>query len=226
MVRGTVAYRERMALPPDAEIEAWITDTSPGIQVQAVLGRATVGANGRQVPIPFEIEVDPARVAASHTYGIRAAIRSRGTTLFETPEPVPVLTQGAPSEVQLLLQRAASGAAGKPTTTVLAGTKWRLVQMDGKPALTERPATLEFVDATHVAGSGSCNRFTGAVQVTGSSIRFGPLAATRMACPGATDTQEKQYFEALQGATRFAEDGPALLVYHGESSAPLRFERQ
>lgn len=105
-ITGTVAYRERMALPPDAEVEVWVTDTSPGLVTMAILAQATVVAAGRQVPIPFTLTVDPARVEAAHTYGIRAVIKSGGQVLFQTPEPVPVLTGGQPATVSLLLTRA------------------------------------------------------------------------------------------------------------------------
>lgn len=108
-VAGTVGYRERMALPPGASIEVWVTDTSPGIVTMAILAQVTVEANGRQVPIPFELPIDPARVEPTHSYGLRATIRAGGETLFETREPVPVLTQGHPATVVLLLRRAGAG---------------------------------------------------------------------------------------------------------------------
>lgn len=104
-VTGTVAYRERMALPPDAEIEVWITDTSSGIVTMAILAQVTVPTAGRQVPVPFTLPVDATRVEPTHTYGLRAVIKSGGQTLFESREPVPVLTQGHPATVSLLLVR-------------------------------------------------------------------------------------------------------------------------
>ena len=54
-IRGTVTYRDRSALPPDAEVEVWIMDASPGMMTQVILAQTTVKANGRQVPIPFEL---------------------------------------------------------------------------------------------------------------------------------------------------------------------------
>lgn len=105
-VTGTVAYRERMALPPDAEVEVWITDTSPGIVTMAILAQVTVPTAGKQVPVPFTLPIDAARVEPTHTYGLRAVIKSGGQTLFETREAMPVLTQGHPATVALLLVRA------------------------------------------------------------------------------------------------------------------------
>ena len=112
-VRGTVAYRERLALPDDATVDVWITDIGSGIVTMAVLGETSVAARGRQGPLSFELPIDPARVNADRPYGIRAAIRAGGATLFETREPTPVLTQG---------HRAAGAAALHARQAVRRGT--------------------------------------------------------------------------------------------------------
>ena len=115
-------------------------------------------------------------------------------------------------------------AAAGPT---LVGTAWRLEDLGGTTAIPGVEATLEFPEAGRAAGRGSCNRFFGTVEISGESIRFGPLAATKMACvDAAANAQETKYLEALQDAERFAFDGPALLVYSRGGSAPLRFIRK
>jgi heat shock protein HslJ len=64
--------------------------------------------------------------------------------------------------------------------------------------------TARFADG-RVAGSGGCNRYTGAFEADGGSIRIGPLASTRMACPGAgVSEQETAYIAALERARRFS----------------------
>jgi putative lipoprotein len=109
VVRGTVSYREKIALTPDAEIDLWITDTTPGLMTAAVLiAEATVRCEGRQVPIPFELSFDAKRIDPAHTYGLKAAIRRGGEVLFESEEAVSVITQGNPSKVALWLRRTAT----------------------------------------------------------------------------------------------------------------------
>lgn len=112
-VSGTVAYRERVALPPDATVDVWVTDIGSGIVTMAILAEVTVPANGRQVPLPFEVPIDRPRVNPDRPYGVRAVIRAGGQVLFETPEPTPVLTQGQPSTVALMLSRAPAGQEAK-----------------------------------------------------------------------------------------------------------------
>jgi heat shock protein HslJ len=63
--------------------------------------------------------------------------------------------------------------------------------------------------------------------ISGRSIEFGPLAATKMACmDDAANAQEVRYLEALQRAERFAFDGPALRIYSAGMERPLRFARR
>jgi heat shock protein HslJ len=118
-------------------------------------------------------------------------------------------------------------AAGGAETTAggLRGTEWRLEDLAGAAVLDRPHATLAFPESGQVAGSGSCNRFSGSVEVSGDSIRLGPLASTRMACPEPVSTQEARYLGALQDAERFAFDGTALLIHCRGLEKPLRFVR-
>ncbi len=129
---------------------------------------------------------------------------------------------------------AATPAAATPAPTPaaaaapsLVGSAWRLKDLGEAAAIPGVEATLEFPEAGRAAGRGSCNRFFGTVEISGESIRFGPLAATKMAClDAASNAQETKYLESLQAAERFAFDGPALLVYPRGGGAPLRFVRK
>lgn len=66
-------------------------------------------------------------------------------------------------------------------------TKWVLVRM-GQDTLNASDLgrslpTLEFDTAgTRVFGNAGCNRYNGAVEISGDSIKFGPLMSTKMAC--------------------------------------------
>ena len=62
-------------------------------------------------------------------------------------------------------------------------------------------------------GSGGCNSFRGSYSLDGGTFRFGPIAATRRACPPPQMQQETRFFAALE-ATRGVrvEDGALLLL--------------
>lgn len=52
--------------------------------------------------------------------------------------------------------------------------------------------TLQFRDGI-ITGSTGCNRFSGSYSVSGGKLTTGPLAMTRMACPGLADHFEREF---------------------------------
>ena len=54
-LRGTVFYRERMALPINASIDVRLLDVSLQDVPSKVLAQQTIEAAGQSVPIPFEL---------------------------------------------------------------------------------------------------------------------------------------------------------------------------
>ena len=102
------------------------------------------------------------------------------------------------------------------------GTSWVLEDLAGAGVMDYVRATLEFPEPGRVAGNGSCNRFFGSATISGGAhgraARLDPEGLSRSRC-----NQEDRYLEALQGATRFAMDGPWLLVYSAGLEKPLRF---
>jgi heat shock protein HslJ len=117
----------------------------------------------------------------------------------------------------------ATQAGAPPAAISLVGTEWDLEDLGGAGVLENVEATLTFPEAGKAAGDGSCNRFFGAVEISGDSIHFGPLASTRMACPDAVANQEARYLKALEGAERFTREGPHLMIYCKGMDKPLRF---
>jgi heat shock protein HslJ len=108
----------------------------------------------------------------------------------------------------------------------LVGTEWVLRDLAGSPALDKPRATLGFPEGGHAAGNGSCNQFNGSVTISGTSIKFGPLATTRMACEAnSIGDQEDRYLKALGGATRYELREEKLLIYFEGNDKPLAFSR-
>lgn len=120
-------------------------------------------------------------------------------------------------------------SAAKPSmaaTNALVGTEWVLTDLGGTPAIPGGQATLAFPESGRVAGSASCNRFTGTVEVVGTSLKFGPLAATRMACADeAVNNQEAKYLRMLGDAERYESTETSLTLFLPGVEKPLRFTR-
>lgn len=143
-ISGTINYRERLALPPDAVVEVQLLDVSRQDVPATVLGTASVFTHDRQVPIPFTLAYDRAKILDEHTYAVRAVIRSAGALVFTTATRYPVITRGNPSHADLILVRV---AASKAILERLRGTVWTLEDLAGVGVVDTVQATLMFFEA-------------------------------------------------------------------------------
>jgi heat shock protein HslJ len=107
----------------------------------------------------------------------------------------------------------------------LIGSEWLLEDLAGSGMMDGIQATLTFPETGKIAGNGSCNRFFGSAEISGDTIKLGPLASTRMACPDPVMNQEMKYLAALQAAERFEWKDPNLLIYCKGFEKPLRYTR-
>lgn len=228
---GTVSYRERVALPPDAIAEISLIDATIQDKAATVIAKATVKFEGKQVPQPFTLRYDAARIEKKHLYTVRAVIRGSDELLWTTDIARAVITQGNPSDVALMLTRVDpdAGRGGRASGDAsnrgeLAGSSWVLEDLNGDRAIADARVTLDFGAPGKVTGNGSCNRYFATVDISGETIRFGAVGATRMACATAVSLQEIRYFEALEAANRFEIEGNSLSIY-GSARRPLRFSR-
>lgn len=110
----------------------------------------------------------------------------------------------------------ACAQAGGAATVPLEGRDWVLSRIEGQALATSRPPSLR-VDATagKVAGFSGCNRYTGSATVSGASLKFGPLAGTRMACVEGMEL-EQRYLALLAQTDRYRIEGDALVLLKGE----------
>ena len=95
---GSVVYRQRIALDPAAEVTVTLQDVSRVDAPAVPLASTTFKAEGRQVPLPFSLTYEPARIDERMTYSLAARIQKDGELLWSTDAHVPVLTRGAPRD--------------------------------------------------------------------------------------------------------------------------------
>jgi heat shock protein HslJ len=127
-----------------------------------------------------------------------------------------------------MLMACAHSSSPFPTATSLVGSEWALEDLGGTPVPepSKGKATLAFFEPGKVSGNGSCNRFTGPVELGDLGVvKIGPLASTRMACVGLLGDQETAYLGALEKAERLGMDGDKLVIYSQGLEKPLRFAR-
>lgn len=107
-VTGTVSYLQRVALPTNAVIEVQLSDVSLADAPAKVIAEQTINLGQRQVPVPFALTFDPTKIDSKHTYSMSAKITVDGKLSFITDKSYPVLTNGNPSRVDLILKQVPS----------------------------------------------------------------------------------------------------------------------
>lgn len=141
-------------------------------------------------------------------------IRRSGTTL----------SISSASGVVLKFQRAKRSNSGQAAE--LTAKKWMLRSVNGNSVdLTKNPPFLNFDASKGSAGGHSgCNSFGGDYEVTGSSIKFGDMIQTMMACGLERRMEiERGLMDGLRNAYRYEIRGNRLTLFRG-NRAVLIFE--
>lgn len=91
-ITGTLAYRERIALPDDAVVTITLQDISLADAPAKVIAKHRFETAGSQVPFEFDLAYDPAKIEARHRYSVSARIEVNGKLKFITDTSYPVVT--------------------------------------------------------------------------------------------------------------------------------------
>lgn len=103
----------------------------------------------------------------------------------------------------------------------LRDTDWRLVELGGVAPPTAPNPSLELritlrSEGARVDGFSGCNRFSGGYVLEGAqSLRFTPLAGTRMACEPPRMELEGQVHTMLAAVTAYRVEGERLTLLAG-----------
>lgn len=200
ILRGTVSYRERIALPPHAILEVSIVDLAPAdADEPESIFAVTQTRTRNRMPIPYRLRFDDARIRRGHSYVLQARILVDGKVWFATAARQAIR---GPIQPEILVQRVAAEA---PEASVPKG-KWLAESIRNGGVIDYLQSTLEIAADGKVTGKGGCNGFGGKATVAGDKISFGALVATQMACPPAIMDQETKFLGALNDARRWLID--------------------
>lgn len=208
-ITGSVAYHLRIALPPNAVVNLRLEDISRTDAPATLIAEKNIATEGRQVPISFALNYDAAKVVPTHRYQVRATIKSNDELLFTTTREYPVLTHGASDHVEILVEqpRGSGTRPNAPKSTSLEDTFWRLVELNGQPALPSNgpwAAGITFVAREHIIGANtSVNSMGGEYMLNGQELTIKPGMMTMMAGPEPLMNQERAFIAALGTVTTF-----------------------
>lgn len=87
------------------------------------------------------------------------------------------------------------GAFADPATP--AG-KWLAEDIEGRGVIDRLQTTLDIRADGIVTGMGGCNRYAGSANTDGNTIKFLPMATTRMACSAPAMNQEARFHATLE----------------------------
>ncbi|WP_068109898.1 YbaY family lipoprotein [Tropicimonas marinistellae] len=222
---GTVTYRERMMLPPDAVLEVRLEDVSLADAPSVTLGTYRADAP-KAPPFPFEVEYDPAEIDVSGRYSLRATVRAGDKLLMTTDTAYPVLTAGDGTDVEMLLRMTGSDATAKPDSDFV-NTYWKILTLGGEAVQiaegAREPHVILRTDGSYNATVG-CNMIRGAHETQDDTVRFKPGVTTLMACPPPLDSMEKALIATLAAAEAYSVSGEMMQLTDssGEEIATFR----
>ena len=119
-VTGSVTYRERLPLSPEATLIVELRDVSYADASGMLIARQTI-PNPGQVPITFKVEYNRDDIDPRNTYAISARIvESDGRLAFTDDTAYDVITGGNPRKVDMLLV-----LVEPPPDLIESGEDWR-----------------------------------------------------------------------------------------------------
>jgi putative lipoprotein len=223
-VAGIATYRERIALPPDAEFEASLEDVSR-VDAPAVLIASAREKTPAGPPFRFTLSYDPARIVPMHRYAIRARVLRGEELLFTSDTHIPLPAAPGAAPVEIMMVRAGARHAG-PT---LEDTRWELVRLGNSPVTLAADQTAPYIQlasADHrVSGYAGCNRVMGGYALEGAKLSFSQLAGTMMACAQGMEL-EQQYHAALARVAGWRLEGGDLVLLDAGGNAVAGFRNR
>ncbi len=120
--------------------------------------------------------------------------------------------------IAILAMAACTTMGNRDASAPFADKEWRLVELNGRPALTTGTANDPFlrfaVDSGRVTGNTGCNLLTGPFTHGGESLKFGALVTTKRACTEEErNRQEVDFSAALSATQRYAVSRDTMTLF-------------
>lgn len=100
---GTVSYRAKIALPPDAVLKVALVEATRADAEAMPISEVSLARPG-QVPIAFELPYPTARINAKRTYVVRATIEQGGEAKWSSTRRYPVITNDQPTKLDIVVE--------------------------------------------------------------------------------------------------------------------------
>jgi len=230
-VTGNLTYLQKIALVPGGVATVTVEDVSIADAASTVITEQTIELGEQQVPIPFDLTLDPADLDPRGTYSFRASIEDAdGALVWTTDTMIPIESEPAGDidlgDVVLVQVVPTEGEAGTTDGAASLIGSWTVTEIDGETVQTDPPITLEFADDVSLSGNAGCNRYTTGYATEGDQLVLGAIAGTMMACLGDVADVEDAFLAILNdGPTFELVDGDTQLQIEAASGSSLSASR-
>lgn len=102
-ITGTVSYRARIAMPPDAVLKVALVEATRADAEAVPISEVSLARPG-QVPVAFELPYASARINAKRAYVVRATIEQGGELKWSSTRRYPVITNDQPTKVDIVVE--------------------------------------------------------------------------------------------------------------------------
>lgn len=103
-VHATVSYKEATLLPTDAHVKVALVDMARADGPATIISTEDRVTTGNQAPFRFALPFVLDQIPMEARLAVRATIEVQGKVVFTSTEVYPVVTQGAPKTVGMVLQ--------------------------------------------------------------------------------------------------------------------------
>lgn len=200
-IRGSVSYRERIALPPSATVTVQLIDVSRAGASFTIIAETTTRP-GRNVPVPYVIRYNDRDIRPNRRYALRAEIRDGRRLLFTTTRNYPILSGGRET-TDLQLERAGAAARPEPDREPSLVGSWVVVDLAGERLGGGKPPVMQISPDNRVSGNTGCNGFGAELRFNRREIEFSRAISTQMACQPPVMRQERAFLSLLGDVRRY-----------------------
>jgi putative lipoprotein len=219
----TVSFRERIALPPGAQLDVQVADVGEAERQGGPIASQRFAMAA--VPMTVSLTYDRQVVKDGSQYVLLAAIRGPdGRLIFRGRGPLESFGGSETAAVDLLLTMLPAADMNAAVPRRISGVPWSVTEVFGEAWQNDDPATFVIDDEMNFAIFGGCNRFSGQVAPTGDALAFPEnMAGTLMACPEAVEGAEQRFLGALRQVSGYVRYGAGLVMIDTDGRAVLHF---
>jgi putative lipoprotein len=107
-VTGTVNYRQRVNLPPNAIVRVQVVDTARADGAAPIVAQTRVATNGAQVPIPFRIGLPIGALEPPAQLALQARIEVQGQLRFTSTGRYPLTQRSSERPIEIMVEPVAT----------------------------------------------------------------------------------------------------------------------